>query len=119
MAARIAALFVIATNITIPIALQVLSALGIIETATNFVIGTNYVKADQTKVTWRAEGGTSGQTIVGSKYVFRLNNGMLGTEYAGDYFATTSIANHNSTLALKLAKIYYPGMSKYEIYSWG
>ena len=68
------------------------------------------VAATQIKVTWRAEGGSDNQKIEGSKYTFRLDGSELTTEYDGEYFAINSMKNENETLALKLAKKYFPSM---------
>lgn len=118
LAARLASLFLLTSNIAIPLTLEILDQLGVLESAINFIIGTKYVKATQTVMTWRAEGGTSSQKIEGSKYVFTMDGSSIHTDYEGDYYASNSIANKNKTLAIKLAKKYFPGYSKYEVYSW-
>lgn len=119
LAARIASLMALSAGIAVPLAVQILNELGILEAATNFIIGTKYVKATQTVMTWRAKGGTSSQKIEGSKYVFKMDGSSIHTDYTGNYYGPNSISNKNKALAIKLAKKYLPGYSKYEIYKWG
>ena len=111
----VASALLLVTGTALPLALEILSVLGIPSKAVDFVIGDKMVAATQIKVTWRAEGGSDNQKIEGSKYTFRLDGSELTTEYDGEYFAINSMKNENETLALKLAKKYFPGFQSYRV----
>ena len=115
LAGQLAAALLLVTGTALPLALEILSVLGIPSKAVDFVIGDKMVAATQIKVTWRAEGGSDNQKIEGSKYTFRLDGSELTTEYDGEYFAINSMKNENETLALKLAKKYFPGFQSYRV----
>lgn len=64
-----------------------------------------------------------------SVYISELNSGRITKKYTsagsigyilsvkkeGNYYATNSITKHDNKLALKLGKLYYPGMTSYTV----
>lgn len=107
--------FSIAASVASPIAGTVLGALGYALNSTDIIISSYVLKAKYETVVWHGVGFASNKIIQGTKYTFSLPDGSKEVQKEGNYYATNSITKHDNKLALKLGKLYYPGMTSYTV----
>lgn len=109
---------VLASFGAIEIARWVIKALNISALIGPIIIPAYKVDCIRTEVVWRASSFIKYKDIQGWRCVVTHPDHAQQIVYEGDYYPTTAIANHNSSLALAPYPHLYPGSDRYEIASW-
>lgn len=112
---RMCRTFSIVASVASPIAGVVLKTLGYALDSTDIIISSYVLKAKYETVVWHGIGFASNKVVQGTKYTFTLPDGSKEVQKEGDYYATNSITKQDNKLALKLGKLYYPGMTSYTV----
>lgn len=100
------------------IANAVLAVLGLSGSPGDFLVPEYLVSCKRTEVVWRAYTASKEKLYQGYWCQVTHPNGTKQNIYEGNYYPTTAISSHNSTLALAPYTYFYPGSDMYEIASW-
>lgn len=111
----VAALLAMPVAAVTPVVGTILGVLGISGSAVNFLIPTYMLEANYTTITWHGVGFPADRVLQGTRYVFLLPDGRSEVQQDNTYYASNSISAKNTSFALKLGRLYYPGFTSYTV----
>lgn len=114
----IISLFFISATTASAIFLTILSNLDKVQSTADYIIPDYYVSCNTLTVTWRALAANKEKRIIGYRYDI-THEGFEGeVEYGGDYYPTTAIHDHDTSLALTYYGYFFKGYNRVTIHSW-
>ena len=116
--AFLASLLFIPASAASAIFLQVLTNLDTAASTAEIVIDDYYVSAVEEYVEWRAYAANKYKYYSGYKYIVTHEDFANQQFTEGQYYPTTAIADHNTSLALKPYDYFFSGHNRVEARSW-